>query len=335
MNLLFLTTGDEKRGSTRYRAYQWIKPMQDRGWDVNWIFARHIRYRKFIDIMKKTRAADIVIIQKKLFVKPILLLLKLLNNEIIFDFDDAIYTRDSFSTRLKSLGNGSRKTVRRLKNVLRISKKVMAGSEALVEYSREFNKNVYLVPTTIVYSEYEHIIRIDSNEVSLGWIGIADNLLYLQKIENVFKRISKKYPKVKLKVIADKDAVIQGVNIENIKWNIGDYKVKLSEISIGIMPLLMDDWSKGKCAFKLIQYMAIGLPVVATNIGANATLITHGHDGFLVSTDDEWVDSLSNLIESKSLRIKMGNAAKIKIKNHFSVESCADNFESVLLSEVS
>lgn len=123
MKLLFLTTGDEKWGSTRYRAYQWIKPMQDRGWEVNCIFARHIRYRKFMDIMKKTRAADVVIIQKKLFVKPILIVLKILNKEIIFDFDDAIYTRDSFPTRLRSLGNGSRKTVRRLKNVMRISKK--------------------------------------------------------------------------------------------------------------------------------------------------------------------------------------------------------------------
>lgn len=211
----------------------------------------------------------------------------------------------------------------------------MVGSEMLAEYSRGFNKNVYIIPTTMVYSEYEHIERNDSDEVSIGWIGIADNLFYLQKIENVFRRISEKYPNVKLKVIADKDLEIQGVNIENIKWNINDYREKLSEISIGIMPLLMDEWSKGECAFKLIQYMAIGLPVVATDIGSNATVITHGNDGFLINNDEEWVYSLSNLIESKSLRIKMGDAAKIKIKNHFSTESCSDNFESILLSKVS
>ena len=96
-------------------------------------------------------------------------------------------------------------------------KNIMVGSEMLAEYSRGFNKNVYIIPTTIVYSEYEHIVRNDSDEVSIGWIGIADNLFYLQKIENVFRRIAEKYPNVKLKVIADKDLEIQGVNIENIK----------------------------------------------------------------------------------------------------------------------
>ena len=204
----------------------------------------------------------------------------------------------------------------------------------LAEYSRGFNKNVYIIPTTIVYSEYEHIVRNDSDEVSIGWIGIADNLFYLQKIENVFRRISEKYPNVKLKVIADKDLEIQGVNIENIKWNINDYREKLSEISIGIMPLLMDEWSRGKCAFKLIQYMGAGLPVVASNVGANPSVVTDGVDGFLVSSHDEWVDRLGRLIESRSLRLQMGKAARKKIRDEFSVETWAERFESILLAEV-
>lgn len=100
------------------------------------------------------------------------------------------------------------------------------------------------------------------------------------------------------------------------------------------MPLTDDEWSRGKCAFKLIQYMGAGLPVVASNVGANPSVVTDGVDGFLVSSHDEWVDRLGRLIESRSLRLQMGKAARKKIRDEFSVESWAERFESILLAEV-
>ena len=101
------------------------------------------------------------------------------------------------------------------------------------------------------------------------------------------------------------------------------------------MPLIDDEWSRGKCAFKLIQYMVAGLPVFASDVGANPSVVTDGVDGFLVSTLDEWVNRLRRLIESRSLRLQMGIAAREMIKEEFSMESCAERFESILINELS
>lgn len=100
------------------------------------------------------------------------------------------------------------------------------------------------------------------------------------------------------------------------------------------MPLIDDEWSRGKCAFKLIQYIGAGLPVVASDMGANPSVVTDGVDGFLVSILDEWVNRLGRLIESRSLRLQMGIAAREKIKEEFSMESWAERFESILINEL-
>ncbi len=141
-------------------------------------------------------------------------------------------------------------------------------------------------------------------------------------------------PEVTIRVISDKQLDIEGIKIDNVKWYIENYRDHISSFQIGIMPLIDDEWSRGKCAFKLVQYMGMGLPVVASNVGANSSVVTDGVDGFLVSSQDEWVDRLGRLIESRRLRLQMGKAAREKIEEEFSLESWAERFESILLSEV-
>ena len=135
-------------------------------------------------------------------------------------------------------------------------------------------------------------------------------------------------------MISDKPLDIEGIKIDNVKWYIKDYRDHISSFQIGIMPLIDDEWSRGKCAFKLIQYMGAGLPVVASDVGANPSVVTDGVDGFLVSSLDEWVNRLGRLIESRSLRLQMGIAAREKIKEEFSMESWVERFESILLYEL-
>ena len=334
MRIIFLTTGDERVGSTRYRALQWIPLLEKRGWSVDWIFARHIRARKFVAIVKKVRKADVVFIQKKLFTKLFLRFIRMLNKRIIYDFDDALYTNTSFSEKVSALGPGWRKTKRRLKYALKSASTVIAGSAHLAKYASAFNTNVNLVPTTILNSDYREILRREQEKIAIGWIGIADNHFYLKKMSKTLKTISDKYAEVTIKVISDKKLEIEGIKIDNVKWHIENYRDHISSFQIGIMPLTDDEWSRGKCAFKLIQYMGAGLPVVASNVGANPSVVTDGVDGFLVSSHDEWVDRLGRLIESRSLRLQMGKAARKKIRDEFSVESWAERFESILLAEV-
>ena len=284
-------------------------------------------------IIKKVREADVVFIQKKLFTRPFLAFIKLLNQRIIYDFDDALYAKTPFSQKVAAIGPGSRKTKKRLKYALKSASTVIAGNAHLAKYSSAFNHNVKLVPTTVLHSNYREIIRRKEEKITIGWIGIADNHFYLEKISKALKAISDKYPEVTIRVISDKQFDIKGIKIDNVKWYIENYMDHISSFKIGIMPLIDDEWSRGKCAFKLIQYMGAGLPVVASDVGANPSVVTDGVDGFLVSSLDEWVNRLGRLIESRSLRLQMGKAAREKINKEFSTESWAERFESILLSE--
>ena len=287
-----------------------------------------------MEIVKKVRGADVVFIQKKLFTRPFLAFIRMLNQRIIYDFDDALYTKAPFSEEVSAIGPGSRKTKKRLKYTLKSASTVIAGNAHLAKYSSAFNSNVKLVPTTVLNSDYREIIRRKEEKITIGWIGIADNHFYLKKISKALKAISNKYPDVTIRVISDKPLDIEGIKIDNVKWYIKDYRDHISSFQIGIMPLIDDEWSRGKCAFKLIQYMGAGLPVVASDVGANPSVVTDGVDGFLVSTLDEWVNRLGRLIESRSLRLQMGIAAREKIKEEFSMESWAERFESILIYEV-
>jgi len=195
------------------------------------------------------------------------------------------------------------------------------------------NQNVKVVPTCIVYSNYDNLEAIEEDNLSIGWLGTAYNQGYLKDIKDELKNILIQYPQVTLKVISNNPMEISGVKIENIKWNIDTYMNDLLKINIGIMPLRNDDWSRGKCAFKLIQYMAAGLPVIASNVGTNSTLITDGEDGYLVNSSDEWLSGFENLLESEELRKKMGMAAKKKIRQNYSSEAWFDRYETLLLDD--
>jgi len=162
----------------------------------------------------------------------------------------------------------------------------------------------------------------------------SNNQVYLQELKDVFIAITAQYPKVMLKVISDKPCEIKGVNIANIKWDINDYKNHIYEMDIGIMPLKDDEWSRGKCAFKLIQYMAAGIPVIASDVGANSSVVTDGNDGYLVRSDREWIDKLTALIDSANLRDEMGNAARSKIKEKFSIEAWGERVERIYLDRL-
>jgi len=333
MNLLYLTNGREDLGSTQYRALQWIPFLEKRGWNIKWIYSKHIRIRKFTNIIKMCYWADIVVVQKKLFERPFLFMIRIISKRLIFDYDDALFTKDPFTLRIRSTGNGSPKTIRRLKYSLKLADTVIAGSSYLFEYASKINSNVKIVPTCIVYSDYDELEPVGDNNILIGWLGTANNQGYLIDIVDELKNISSKYPHVTLQVISDKPLHIKRVRIENVKWNIDSYKTDLSGIDIGIMPLRNDDWSKGKCAFKLIQYMAAGLSVIASDVGANSDVISEGEDGFLVNGKDEWQTGFAKLIESKELRERMGKAAKKKIRDNYSAESWIDKYESILLNK--
>ena len=137
---------------------------------------------------------------------------------------------------------------------------------------------------------------------------------------------------LRLIVIGGKAPCIKNVDVIELPWNEDDEVNEINNFDVGIMPLPDSPWERGKCGFKLIQYMACGLPVIASPIGVNSTIVEHGVNGFLVETDEEWESSFRALCADANLRHRMGQAGRIKIEQHYSLEVTAPLLASVVKS---
>ena len=155
----------------------------------------------------------------------------------------------------------------------------------------------------------------DSNKYSnnktvvIGWTGTFSSAIYLDLLKNVFFELNKRID-FKLRIIGNFEYSIPGIDLEVIQWSKETEIEDLQGIDIGIYPLTQDKWVLGKSGLKAIQYMALGLPTIATNVGTNPSIISHMENGLLVKTDQEWILALQNLIEMPDLRAKIGAKAR-------------------------
>jgi glycosyltransferase involved in cell wall biosynthesis len=254
---------------------------------------------------------------------------KILRKKIIYDFDDAIWMTDvlceSFFTRMI-------RWRRKVSCISRWSYKVSCGNDYLCNYARQFNQHVVLNPTTIE-TELLHNPSIYKKELSthvtIGWTGSHSTLKYLAEIEEVLRDIEQNIPAIKILIIANQKPQLALRTAEFIPWQKQTEAVDLLKIDIGIMPLPDDEWTKGKCGFKALQYMAMGIPAVVSPIGVNSIIIDHGKNGFLAKTKENWLNYLSQLISDVELRKTMGKYGREKVIRHYSVRSNSSNFLSL------
>lgn len=236
---------------------------------------------------------------------------------VVFDFDDAIWLNDV------SDGNSNLKWLKRPEktaDIVALSKVVTAGNAYLANYAKNYNSNVLVVPTS-VNTEYHNIKERQKNgAVCIGWTGSSTTLKHFQEALPFLKKIKEKYgDKVTFKVIVDINFNMPELGIKSTTWTKETEIEELNKIDIGIMPLPDDKWSKGKCGFKGIQYMALGKPTIMSPVGVNTEIICDGENGFLAISNSDWVDKLSKLIESQSLRELLGNAGRQTIISSYSV----------------
>lgn len=247
----------------------------------------------------------------------------------IFDFDDAIWLNDiSESNKNLSWLKSSTKTAKIAKHVNVVS----VGNSFLAKYASQFNKNVVIIPTTIDTNIYKYRGARSTKIVTIGWIGSYTTLKHFQSAIPMLKTVKQKYAeRIDFKVIIDINYNVPELNLTSTKWNANTELAELNKIDIGIMPLPNDEWSQGKCGFKGIQYMSLGIATVMSPVGVNIDIIEHNVNGFLASTDAEWIDCLSQLIESVELRQRFGTAARKTIEERYSVSSQEDNLLNAIL----
>ena len=255
------------------------------------------------------------------------LLAKVLRKKIIFDFDDAIWTTDNVSESLLA------KWIRwrgKVQSICRWSHKIACGNEYLADFARRENSNVTVIPTTIdcFPINESHTPKTGANVV-IGWTGSFSTLKYLRILLPVLISLEEKYPSTKFLVIADRDPVLPLRNYEFKNWSKETETRDLQAIDIGIMPLPDDAWTRGKCGFKALQYMAMSISAVISPVGVNAKILTHGVEGFLCSTSDEWFSCLEDLILNPEKRREMGARGRQKVMNLYSTEANSPRFLSL------
>lgn len=301
LKILFIVPGGSLRPSTRLRILQFLPFLEKMCFSCSVFYFEIRRILKLLSILKHY---NIIFIQKVIFPKWFFNLLRSLNHKIIFDFDDAIYALHPNFSLDKKAKKILRKTNRRLENILLKAKAVIAGNNYLAEYAGKYNQNLYVIPTIPIQDDRVHTkIKIKKEHIIIGWIGTKNNLFYLEKLRDVYKNLSIKYGnKILFKIISDGKFDCEGAIVENKKWSLEEESLDLSSFDIGIMPLTDDEYSRGKCGFKLLQYMHFGIPIVASPVGINKELIINSGAGFIVNNNKEWVEKLSILIENENLR---------------------------------
>lgn len=250
--------------------------------------------------------------------------LKKMGATMILDFDDSIWLNDT------SDGNRQLAWLKRpskTANILRLADMAIVGNAFLAAYASRFNQNVHIVPTTIDTSYYVPLNRADKQSVCIGWTGSSTTLKHLQEALPVMQELRRKYgEKVTFRVISNKPLKADLPGLENVMWNRETEVSDLYPIDIGIMPLPDDEWARGKCGFKGLQYMALEIPAVMSPVGVNTEIITDGVNGFLAANGQEWIDKLSALIESPSLREKLGKEGRQTVIERYSFESQKDRY---------
>lgn len=271
------------------------------------------------------RASHFDLVYVHLWVTPLGLplfewLLKLRNPNIIYDIDDLIYLKsNSKNNAFISLIKGRKKPI----YLMKIAKHVIVCTPLLEQFVMQYNDAVTDISSTINTSTY--IPKVDysiKDELIIGWSGSHSTSKYLYLLSDVFRELNNEI-NFKLYVIGDKDFHIDGIDIESVEWNVNSEVEDLRKIDIGLYPLPDEEWVYGKSGLKALQYMALGIPTIATAIGANYRVIEHGISGFLIppGTDQVWKDTIIKLYNNIELRKRVGQKARERVVKLYSIES--------------
>jgi glycosyltransferase involved in cell wall biosynthesis len=247
---------------------------------------------------------------------------------IVYDFDDAVFLPNvSDANRLI----GSLKWVRKIPDILRHSTRVVAGNDFLAAFARQYHREVVTIPTCVDTDRF--VPRSDTRASTppiVGWIGSPTTASYLSILSTIFSRVHAHAPfQVKISGAAS-DVTFPGVPVTNVPWSLAEEVSLFNQCDVGIYPLTDDDWARGKCGFKAIQFMACGVPVVASAVGVNREIIRDGENGFLATTPAEWEQKLLRLLTDEPLRVRFAKAGRQTIEDRFSLRVCAPQVAAVL-----
>ncbi len=251
---------------------------------------------------------------------------KLFKKKIIYDFDDAIWiTLVSDQNSIATVFKNSDK----VKKICKWAFKVSCGNQFLCDYALQYNSNVVYNPTCVdTVSKHNLLANHDVERITVVWTGSFSTMIYLEIILLALRMLQEKYD-FDVKIISNQKPSFYLKNIKYVEWTEENEVAELATCQIGLMALADEEWSRGKCGFKLIQYLALEMPAVSSPVGVNNSIIEEGINGYFANSTLEWYLAIEKLILNKELRKKMGNAGRKKIIEQYSLLSNEANFISL------
>jgi glycosyltransferase involved in cell wall biosynthesis len=354
--VLFLVAHPIEDAGCRYRVYQFLPYLENAGYECvvapfstaslfralrrKGHFSSKILHTVYCGIRRFLQLAgvgqfDLVIIHREVFpfFTPALENAVLRRSrKVMFSFDDAIYAghhdvgslNHPFLYRLK-YGRG-------VDEILGRCVHVVAGNRILGDYAQRINPHVTVIPTVVDCNYYRYREPRANNDapITVGWMGSRSTVSYLQFVEPALKGIARRYPgRVQFRFFGHPEYKPDLSASISLPFQLGSEIADLHSLDIGIMPMPDTDWTRGKCAFKAIQYMATGAVAVASPVGVTTDLIKHNHNGLLASSVDEWFQSLSALVEDPELCRRLSLRARRTIEDSYSLQVWAPSLVSV------
>jgi glycosyltransferase involved in cell wall biosynthesis len=338
INILILPRYTTLGASSRLRSYQYVPVLKENYFNVtvrpllndfylDKIYSRkHVSYLRIIlsyfkraFILLGCRQYDILIIEKELFpwcpswAEQMLSLFKI---PYVVDYDDAIFHNYDLNKR---------KTVRyfmgeNIKTIMKGARLVIAGNEYIAEYAKEAgSRRVEIIPTVIDLNKYYVKQNLPQKVFRIGWIGSPSTVKFLQIVKPVLSQLCKEIPTMVV-LVGSGPICLGDIPIEVRTWSESTEVADIQSFDVGIMPLFDEPWERGKCGYKLIQYMACGIPVISSPVGINKEIVDNGVNGYLADNSEEWMSAFKILYDRPQLRKKLGESGRKKIELKYSLQ---------------
>jgi len=348
MRILFLPKYGIRAASSRHRFYQYIPYLVGNGvtCDVSPLFD-DLYLRKKLDLNESVvvdavrafcrrliavttkRQYDLVVIHCEAFPYfPSIFENYLIKRGIkfVYDYDDAIFHQ--YDQHTNALVRFFFKN--KIRDVISKAQLVMAGCPYLAEYAKNYNPKVEILPTVVDLNKYHvrQMHNVPDQQFTIGWIGSPSTAPYVRLIEPALIHACRE--KMRLVMVGAGNNILRGFPYENKMWSEESEITDIHSFDVGIMPLSDTPWERGKCGFKLIQYMACGVPVIASPVGVNKEIVEHGVNGFLADSVEEWIWALRTLRENPEMRRTMGIEGRTKVERQYCLHVTAPKLVELL-----
>ncbi|MFN6203187.1 MAG: glycosyltransferase family 4 protein [Acidobacteriota bacterium] len=355
IRLLILTPNPVESASTRYRIAQYLPSLASAGITgtiapfistelFQEIYRPGLTARKLVKLLDAIRQRfqilltsgdyEAVFISREIMTlgPPLLewLFAKVARLPLIFDFDDATwvpYSSPTYGNLVKLIKPPSKTS-----QIIGYSSAVIAGNGHLAAYASQYNPRVTIIPTVVDPTLFHPHPRQTAprNLPVVGWIGSHSTAQYLRLIMPALASVGRRHPFIFRVIGAGREISLEGVIVENRSWHMEREFADFCDLDIGVYPIIADEWSAGKCAFKAIQYQAAGVACVASAVGMNREVIDSGRNGILVEDEEEWMTALEYLLTRPDIRRQMGEVGRESVIRHYSLQVHAPRMVEVI-----